>query len=135
MRSHIESTIPSDVAARPARDLRQAVRQQPTRDWWDFKHENHERFTSQVVLDEIASGEAGMGPELLGLLHGVHLLEPSTAANDLAREILRSGRLPAAARAILPTSHWLPLMKWIFSDVELPPHCQCRHSTTAAAID
>ena len=66
MRSHIECTIPSDVAARPARDLRQAVRQQPTCDWWDFKRENHECFTSQVVLDEIASGEAGMGPELLG---------------------------------------------------------------------
>jgi cell division protein FtsL len=57
---YIESTIPSYVVARPARDLLQAARQQLTRDWWDLKREQQELFTSQVVLDEIASGDAEM---------------------------------------------------------------------------
>jgi len=37
MRIYIESTIPSYVVARPARDLLQAARQQLARDWWDLK--------------------------------------------------------------------------------------------------
>jgi hypothetical protein len=37
MRIYIESTIPSYVVARPARDILQAARQQITRDWWTFR--------------------------------------------------------------------------------------------------
>jgi hypothetical protein len=61
MRVYIESTIPSYVVARPARDLLQAARQQLTKDWWDLKRRKHELFTGQLVLDEIAFGE----PEIL----------------------------------------------------------------------
>ena len=60
MRIYLESTIPSYIVARPARDLLQAARQQRTRDWWDFRREKHELFTSQIVLDEIAAGERAM---------------------------------------------------------------------------
>jgi hypothetical protein len=41
MRIYIESTIPSYVVARPARDLLQAARQQLTRDWWDISVIGH----------------------------------------------------------------------------------------------
>ena len=57
MRIYIESTIPSYVVARPARDLLQAARQQLTRDWWDLKRDKHELFTGQLVLDEIGFGD------------------------------------------------------------------------------
>ena len=57
MRIYIESTIPTYVVARPARDLLQAARQQLTKDSWDLKREKHELSTSQVVLDQIASGD------------------------------------------------------------------------------
>ena len=46
MRIYIESTIPSYVVVRPARDLLQAARQQLTKDWWDLKRYQHEVFTS-----------------------------------------------------------------------------------------
>ena len=49
MRIYIESTIPSYVVARPARDLLQAARQQMTKDWWELKRHNHELFTGQLV--------------------------------------------------------------------------------------
>ena len=55
MRIYVESTIPSYVVARPARDLLQAARQQLAKDWWDWERNKHELFTSQVVLDEIAA--------------------------------------------------------------------------------
>ena len=75
MRIYIESTIPSYVVARPARDLLQAARQQLTRDWWDLRREQHELFASQVVLDEVAFGETAMAQLRLELLDGVPLLQ------------------------------------------------------------
>jgi len=66
------------VVARPARDLLQAARQQLTRDWWDLKRGQHELFTSQVVLDEIAAGEAaGFTLPVIGTPE-----EPLDNAND-----------------------------------------------------
>ncbi len=75
MRIYIESTIPSYVVARPARDLLQAARQQLTRDWWEFKRGDHELFTSQVVLDEVAAGEREMAKSRLELLVGLPVVE------------------------------------------------------------
>ena len=127
MRIYIESTIPSYVVARPARDLLQAARQQLTCDWWDLKREHHELFTSQVVLDEITEGEAVMARQRLKLLRGLPLLEPTDAANELGSEILHSGLLPDwadgdAAHIALATVHEMDiLLAW-----------NCRHIANVA---
>src|SRR5882724_8777661 len=97
MRIYIESTISSYVVARPARDLLQAARQQLTRDWWDLKREQHELFTSQVVLDEIAAGEREMAQRRLELLAKLTLLVSTPVAESLAADVLQSGLLPANA--------------------------------------
>jgi|694.fasta_scaffold132717_4 hypothetical protein len=97
MRIYLESTIPSYLVARPARDLLQAARQQLTRDWWELKRGQHELFSSQVVLDEVAAGEATMARRRLKLLRDIPLLELSAAANRLGRDILLSGLLPVSA--------------------------------------
>ncbi len=99
MRIYIESTIPSYVVARPARDLLQAARQQLTRDWWEFQRGRHELFTSQVVLDEIAAGEAYMAQRRLALVADLSVLELTAAAEALTGCILQSGLLPASADA------------------------------------
>ena len=97
MRIYIESTIPSYVVARPARDLLQAARQQLTRDWWDFQRGKHELFTSQVVLDEVAFGERAMAQIRLDLLDGVPILQVTNEVKTLARKVLESGLLPGTA--------------------------------------
>ena len=97
MRIYIESTIPSYLVARPARDLIQAARQQLTKDWWEFKRAAHELFTSQVVLDEIAVGEPALARLRLESLQTVPLLPVTEEAKDLARKILDSGLLPTTA--------------------------------------
>jgi len=99
MRIYIESTIPSYVVARPARDLLQAARQQLTRDWWELERGKHELFTSQIVLDEVAAGEREMAQRRLELLAGLDVLDLTADAEALADGILRSGLLPAAADA------------------------------------
>jgi predicted nucleic acid-binding protein len=97
MRIYIESTIPSYVVARPARDLLQAARQQTSKDWWELKRHQHELFTSQIVLAEIASGEAEMAKQRLETLAGIPVLRVNEEAEKLTLQILGSGLLPAAA--------------------------------------
>ena len=129
MRIYIESTIPSYVVARPARDLIQATHQQLTRDWWDFQREKHEPFTSQLVLDEIARGEVEMAQRRLSLLADVTLLESTEEARELTRSIMDSGLLPAkaegdAAHIALATVHEMDiLLTW-----------NCRHIANAAIL-
>lgn len=129
MRIYIESTIPSYVAARPARDLLQAARQQLTQDWRDLQRGNHELFTSQIVLDEIADGEAKMAQRRLELMAGISVLELSTLAEAFAERVLQSGLLPAhadgdAAHIALATVHKLDiLLTW-----------NCRHIANAAIV-
>ena len=97
MRIYIESTIPSYVVARPARDLLQAARQQTSKDWWELKRHQHELFTSQIVLDEISSGEKEMAKLRLETLAGIPVLQANDEAEKLTLQILGSGLLPAAA--------------------------------------
>jgi hypothetical protein len=129
MRIYIESTIPSYVVARPARDLLQAARQQLTRDWWDVHRDKHELFTSQIVLDEIGAGEAGMAQRRLDLVAGLTMLDLTATAESLADQIVRSGLLPAsavgdAAHIALATAHKLDiLLTW-----------NCRHIANAAIV-
>ncbi len=126
MRIYIESTIPSYVVARPARDLLQAARQQLTRDWWDLKREQHRLFTSQVVLDEIAGGEAAMARQRLALMGGMPVVRATDEVEALTRSILDSGVLPGdadrdAAHIALATIHEMDiLLSW-----------NCRHIANA----
>lgn len=129
MRIYIESTIPSYVVARPARDLLQAARQQLTRDWWDLQREQHELFTSQVVLDEIAAGERAMAERRLELMSGLSLLISTPDIETLADDVLKSGLLPATADG--DAAHHR-LRNGYIAHMELPTHRQCRHRWTVA---
>ena len=129
MRIYIESTIPSYVVARPARDLLQAARQQLTRDWWDMQRANHELFTSQVVFDEIAAGEREMAQRRLELMTGLSMLDLTPDAETLADCVLQSGLLPASAdgdatHIALATVHEMDmLLTW-----------NCRHIANGAIV-
>ncbi len=115
MRIYIESTIPSYVVARPARDLLQAARQQMTKDWWDLKRHRHELFTSQIVLDEIAVGERAMANRRLKVLADIPVLDLTDEVVALTRRILDSGLVPAkadadAAHIALATVHQMDIL-------------------------
>jgi len=126
MRIYIESTIPSYVVARPARDLLQAARQRLTWDWWHSKRGRHDLFASQIVLDEIASGDAEMARQRLELVTPINLLDLTDDAKTLTKDILRSGALPPeadrdAAHIALATVHEMDiLLSW-----------NCRHIANA----
>jgi hypothetical protein len=123
MRIYIESTIPSYIVARPSRDSIKAMRQQLTKDWWEFKRHSHELFTSQVALNEIADGEKAMAVRRLETMSGIPLLELTGEAKSFANEILNSRILPAkadgdAAHIALATVHKMDiLLSWNFRHI------------------
>jgi hypothetical protein len=78
----------------------------------------HELFTSQVVLDEIMSGEMAMSRQRLAVMAGIKLLLSTNEAETLAQQILDSGLLPVgadrdAAHIALATIHEMDiLLSW-----------------------
>lgn len=97
MKVFVETTIPSYLVVRSARDVVQIARQQTTRDWWDHCRGTHELFTSQIVLDEAGAGDAALARARLEVLAPLPLLEISDAVRAFARKILDDGILPPAA--------------------------------------
>ncbi|OHB77820.1 MAG: hypothetical protein A2Z34_10450 [Planctomycetes bacterium RBG_16_59_8] len=97
MRVFIETTIPSYLTARPARDIVQSARQQVTRDWWDNHRHYHDLFTSQAVLDEAAAGDPSMARARLKLLDSLTLLDIHSDVTALATRIVSEQILPSDA--------------------------------------
>jgi hypothetical protein len=93
----VETTIPSYLVARPARDIVQMARQQITRDWWERCRGEHELFTSQIVLDEAGACDAALAHARLEVLAPLPLLEISEPVLAFAGQILNGGILPPDA--------------------------------------
>ena len=93
----IETTIPSLYVSRPSRDLLQLARQELTREWWDTQRQEFDLFTSQLVLDEAADGEAAKASERLQLLAGIPLLDLNDPVRALAKKLVSTGILPSVA--------------------------------------
>ncbi len=94
-----------------------------------MQREQHELFISQLVLDEIACGEAEMATRRLELLANTSLLESTEEARKLTQSIIDSGLLPAkaegdAAHIALATVHGMDiLLTW-----------NCRHIADATIV-
>lgn len=99
MKIYIESTIPSYLVARPARDLLQAARQQLTAEWWRVHRPLHENFVSQVVLEEIRRGDPEFSAKRISAIDEIELLPSSQETLEFAAGILRKGILPAKAES------------------------------------
>src|SRR5436190_22479534 len=96
-RVYIETTVVSYLTARPNRDVVVAGHQQVTHEWWDTRRESYALCISQLVRKEAGAGDSQAAQERLEFLKHMTLLETSEQALDLAKELLRSGALPAKA--------------------------------------
>ena len=96
-RIYIETTIPSYLTARPSRDIVQAARQQLTREWWDVERRNYDLCISQIVLDEVAAGDAEAAQRRMAVIDTLPLLDLTFEVDGLAETIMQSGLLPVSA--------------------------------------
>ena len=96
-RLYLESTIPSYLVARPSRDVILAGQQKCTHDWWNKRAGSFEIFVSEVVVQEIASGETAMAVRRLELIKPFARLEGNDAARSLTQALIHRGPLPEKA--------------------------------------
>ena len=95
-RLYIETSIVSYLTAFPSRDLVRAAHQQVTRDWWATRAQ-FDLYVSQFVIDEASAGDERAAADRLAALRGATLLDTTPDALALARELIRTGDLPAKA--------------------------------------
>lgn len=127
MKIFLETTIPSYITARPSREWLLGAHQKLTRAWWDDHRRFHQLYTSQLVLDEAASGDAKFAARRLGLLAEAALLGATETSEAFANDIIQSRILPGfagvdAAHIAVATAHEMDiLLSW-----------NCRHIANAA---
>jgi len=115
---YLESTIPSYLAARPSRDVILAGQQKCTHDWWSKRAAHFEIFVSDVVADEIATGEVAMATKRMELIKPFVRLEGSKTAEALTNALIHGGPLPKkaardAAHIALSAAHGMHfLLTW-----------------------
>ena len=96
-RLYLESTVPSYYVARPSKDLVLRAHQAITRKWWKRRLHDFEVHVSDVVLDEIALGDAAMAKKRLALVRPFPLLAATDASRELTRALIEIGPLPTKA--------------------------------------
>ena len=124
--AYLETTFVSYLVALPARDLVIAAHQQITRDWWSRRRNDFRLVISQVVLDEISTGDESEVRKRLELVRSIEVLGASTDAEVLTAAIVESGVFPKkavrdAAHIAVATAHGVEyLLTW-----------NCRHLANA----
>lgn len=100
---YIESTIPSYLTARPARDVVKQARQQLTKLWWREVLPTVDPVISDYVFREIRRGDAEAAHRRELAIHGFAVLDGAPAVDELARLII--GKLQIPKKAHLDAFH------------------------------
>ncbi len=98
-RVYIESTIVGYLTMRPSKQVVVAARQEITKQWWAARQFDFRLVTSQVVLDEISSGDHVAATERLDAIQHLPLLDLTHSSEDLASRLVAAGPLPTKALA------------------------------------
>jgi predicted nucleic acid-binding protein len=94
---YIETSIIGYLTARPSNNLILMANLAATREWWDTRRTQFTLYISQVVLDEVARGDAEIATRRLEILGNFPLLAVSEAVQNLAAQFLAKSNLPPKA--------------------------------------
>ncbi|MCF6300080.1 MAG: hypothetical protein L3J52_03020 [Proteobacteria bacterium] len=72
---YIESSVISYITAKPSRNLITSARQAITVEWWEEYRDSYQIFISQLVIEEIGSGDELAAKRRLNIAHDIRLLE------------------------------------------------------------
>jgi predicted nucleic acid-binding protein len=94
---YIETSMVGYLTTRPSNNLILMANLGITQEWWDTRREQFTLYISQVVLDEVARGDAEMASRRLEILRDFPLLEVNESVQNLATQFLAKSNLPAKA--------------------------------------
>src|SRR4051794_11482487 len=98
-RVYLESSFASYLAAAPRenRDPIAAAHQQITIEWWFRRRADFDLVVSQVVIDEVQTGDPTLAKSRLEIVDSLPRLRVTDQVTDLALKILSKGLLPQKA--------------------------------------
>ncbi|TRV45903.1 MAG: PIN domain-containing protein [Microcystis panniformis Mp_MB_F_20051200_S9] len=94
---YIETSVIGYLTARSTKNLIIAGNIETTRDWWQNRRNSFVLYISQVVLDEVAKGDAEIAFKRLELLFELPLVDLNQNVKNLAAQFLIRSNLPAKA--------------------------------------
>lgn len=94
---YLETSIIGYLTARSSNNLILMANVKATQEWWNTRRTQFTLYISQVVLDEVARGDAEIASQRLELLHDFPLLEVDETVQNLAAQFLSKSNLPLKA--------------------------------------
>ncbi len=95
---YIETSIVGYLTARSTKNLILAANMEITKDWWEFRRNAFILYTSEVVIDEVAQGDAEIAAQRLEILRDFPLLALNQAVQGLAAQFLARSSMPPKAK-------------------------------------
>lgn len=120
---YIESSVISYLTARPSRDVVTSARQAITLEWWDTYKDRFEIFISELVIEEIGSGDMAAAQKRLLTVEGVPVLETTEQAAQLAKLLIAENAVPEscpedAMHISIAAAHGIDfLLTWNFKHI------------------
>ncbi len=91
---YVESSVISYITAKPKRDVVVSARQALSIEWWESKRSQYEVYISELVIEEIASGDSNAAQKRLDIIKNITTLEATLEAKNLAGLLISEGAVP-----------------------------------------
>ncbi len=120
---YIETSVISYLTARPSRDLLIAANQQVTQEWWQERREKFDVYVSQLVEQEISSGDADAVSKRKQTVTDCSFLDITPEAVKLAEQLIEQNTIPRQAAedalhiAVATVSGMDYLLTWNFKHI------------------
>ena len=92
---YIETSVISNLTARPASNITDAARQLSTHAWWDADSFRYDLFSSPVVRREVSKGDPIAAKKRIDALADIPELAIDEQASALAARLIAEGAVPA----------------------------------------
>ena len=120
---YIETSVISYLTARPSRDILVAANQQVTQEWRLDRREKFELYVSQLVEQEISSGDTDAISKRKQTLTDCSFLDISPEAVEFANKLIEQNAIPKQAAedalhiAVATVSGMDYLLTWNFKHI------------------
>jgi len=94
---YIESSVISYITARPSRDIVTSARQTITIEWWEEYKDTFDTFISELVIEEIGSGDLAAAKRRLSVIEKIPVLEATENSVKLAKALIIENAVPESS--------------------------------------
>ena len=120
---YIETSVISYLTARSSRDILVAANQQVTQEWWHDRREKFDLYVSQLVDQEISSGDSEAVVKRQQALTNCSFLDITAESVELAGRLIEQNAIPKQAAedalhiAVAAVSGMDYLLTWNFKHI------------------